>query len=156
MTNEDKNLLFKDLCARLTYEVKLQWFDEIVDLWSISIDHNKNSVSFKNKIDPYAHDEIYCGYQGCTITVAPECVKPYLRPLSSMTEEEQQEIKDKQIFDYDVEYDIQGVIKTYTRVGRITIEEFNAFFDWLLKHHFDIHGLIEKGLAIEAPEGMYV
>lgn len=152
MTNEDKNLLFKDLCARLAYGVKLQWFDEIVDLWRISIDHNQNLVSFKNKIDPYAHDEIHCGYQGCTITVAPECVKPYLRPMSSMTDEELQEIKSIDLFGTDIEYNTKGVIETY---GRITIEELNAFFNWLLSHHFDIHGLVKKGLALEAPEGMY-
>ena len=32
---------------------------------------------------------------------------------------------------------------------------FNELYDWLLKHHFDYRGLIEKGLALEAPKGIY-
>ena len=60
-----------------------------------------------------------------------EILEPYLRPMSSMSEEEYQE------FGYDV--------------LRYTPREF----DWLNAHHFDYRGLIEKGLALEAPEGMY-
>lgn len=139
MTNEDKNLLFKDLCARLAYGVKLQWLDEIVDLWSISIAHNQTSVSFKNKIDPYAHDEIYCGYQGCTITLAPECIKPYLRPFSRMTEEEAEE-------------SLQLLQDIHNKPRSSTVLKY---IEWLNEHYFDYHDLIKKGLAIEAPEGMY-
>ena len=68
---------------------------------------------------------------GTTNLYSVEDVKPYLRPMSSMTEEEYQE------FGYDV--------------LRYTPREL----DWLNEHHFDYRGLIEKGLAIEAPEGMY-
>ena len=60
--------------------------------------------------------------------------KPYLRLMSSMTAEEREE-RDK--------YTIAG--GGWTEKG----------FDWLNKHHFDYRGLIEKGLALEAPEGMY-
>lgn len=146
MTNEDKNLLFKDLCARLAYGVKLQWFDEIVDLWSVSIDHNKNSVSFNNKIDPYAHDEIYCGYQGCTIKVAPECVKPYLRPFNKLTWDDIEEITE--ITDCDrVGAKMIVLEMSYAKIQQLT--------DYLISRHFDVHGLIKKGLALEAPKGMY-
>ena len=58
-----------------------------------------------------------------------EC-KPYLRPMSSMTEEEEKEYHDARS-DY---YDDLGT------------------YDWLNAHHFDYRGLIEKGLALEAPE----
>ena len=60
---------------------------------------------------------------------------PYLRPMSSMTEEERKEYQ--AFFNYDgVEYP-------------------EEYIDWLNAHHFDYRGLIEKGLALEAPEGMY-
>ena len=63
-----------------------------------------------------------------------ETIKPYLRPLSSMTEEEREKYR------YGFGSDIYGNIKK---------------IDWLNKHHFDYRGLIEKGLALKALEGMY-
>ena len=62
--------------------------------------------------------------------------KVYLRPMSSMTEEEDKEFQEiKQSYHFD--------------------EDSYILLDWLNKHHFDYRGLIEKGLAIEAPEDMY-
>ena len=62
-------------------------------------------------------------------------IKPYLRPMASMTEEEK--INYRAFFNYDgVEYP-------------------DEYIDWLNKNMFDYRGLIEKGLALEAPEGMY-
>ena len=66
-----------------------------------------------------------------------EHVKPYLRPMSSMTVEERFEYNG---FDGYIFSDEDVIIK----------------IDWLNKHHFDYRGLIKKGLAIEAPENMYV
>ena len=111
MTQEDKNLLLKDLCARLPYETYI----EIVD---------KNGN---------VHDEVELGPEHINVARYDEStsIRPYLRPKASMTEEEYQE------FGYDV--------------LRYTPREF----DWLNAHHFDCRGLIEKGLALEAPEGMY-
>lgn len=60
-------------------------------------------------------------------------VKPYLRPMSSMTEEEWKEYN-------------QVIGKSFS---------FTDEVDWLNAHHFDYRGLIDKGLALEAPEGMY-
>ena len=57
---------------------------------------------------------------------------PYLRPMSSMTEEES------------------------TEYSRFSLSRYNTeCFDWLNKHHFDYRGLIKLGLALEAPEDMY-
>lgn len=62
-------------------------------------------------------------------------IRPYLRAMSSMTEEEKEEYQ--AFFNYDgVEYP-------------------EEYIDWLNAHHFDYRGLIEKGLALKAPEGMY-
>lgn len=63
-----------------------------------------------------------------------EFIKPYLRSMSSMTEEEEKQFQDVNL--YELPYMVEGL-------------------DWLNAHHFDYRGLIEKGLALEAPEGMY-
>ena len=64
--------------------------------------------------------------------------KPYLRPMESMTKEERQE-----------ENKLWSIIT-------ITFNNLHYLYtDFLLCHHFDYRGLIEKGLALEAPEGMY-
>ena len=64
-----------------------------------------------------------------------EYIKPYLRPMSSMTKEE---------------------LKEFQKLRDIIPLDWLPFaHDWLLAHHFDYRGLIEKGLALEAPKGMY-
>lgn len=69
-------------------------------------------------------------------------VKPYLRPMSSMTDEETKE--------YSKLWDLQDEFPTDADI-QLKINVFN----WLLEHHFDFRGLIEKGLALAAPEDMY-
>lgn len=68
-------------------------------------------------------------------------IKPYLRPLSSMTDEEKKEIQDKHIV---IAINTSGKVET----------DANGF-DWLNAHHFDYRSLIDKGLALEEPENMY-
>ena len=118
MEQSDKILLIKDLSARLFYGVlcKVTFDDGTSDVMKLS--------QFPDRFGIWG----FCkeGYYGRSDNFIP-----YLRPMSSMTEEEYQE------FGYDV--------------LRYTPREF----DWLNAHHFDYRGLIEKGLAIEAPEGMY-
>lgn len=75
-------------------------------------------------------------------------VKPYLRPMSSMTDEERL-------------YFHRNSARVHILVDekKIIIKPFYCYtihlFDWLNAHHFDFRNLIEKGLALEAPEGMY-
>ena len=69
-----------------------------------------------------------------------ESVRPYLRPMSSMTEEEKKEYHRACIIEYDN--------------GRI-INKTGKNVDWLIERKFDYRGLIPKGLALEAKEGMY-
>ena len=101
-----------------------------------------------------------------TIPLNSIYIKPYLRPLASMTEEEAKEIvilhgiKDIlsiKLTDEYIEVVVDdGVCSTETRT--IWYDEIISsieIFDWLNKHHLDYRGLIEKGLALEAPEGMY-
>ena len=78
--------------------------------------------------------------------------KPYLRPMSSMTEEERDSLEY-----YINEYgDLEKWGSGEGGCSTFDIQkEVMPYIDWLNKHHFDYRGLIEKGLALEAPEGMY-
>ena len=120
MTQEEKQLLLKDLCARLPYGVKVH----ITNEW------------FYDKIEPYDRRldcDVIKGIRENRYTV-----KPYLRPMSSMTDKERQSEPYMTSLDGYMDYDEAG-----------------GYVDWLLAHHFDYHGLIPMGLALEAPEDMY-
>ena len=117
MTQEDKELLLRDLCARLRYGVVFK--DE----------HDENL-----EIHYIKDEEIYTRtYPHLSYWI--ETIKPYLRPMSSMTKEEKKEL-----------WELLKKLGMISDVKRL---------DWLVAHHFDIRNLIEKGLALEAPEGMY-
>ena len=127
MTKEDKELLIQDLCARLPY--------------GFIIYRPSDNANLKiSDIDDFAHFLEYSD---------GEEFKPYLRPMSRMTEEEKKEyIGFKHVEHH--EWDGHG---TYTEY--VEVEEINNYFDWLIAHYFDYRNLIDKGLAIESPEGMY-
>ena len=118
MTQEDKELLFKDLCARLPYGV-------IVVTpkgrgYVCNINHTIFDYELGVNINPIIRDSF-----------SINDVKPYLFPLSSMTEEE------KLMY--------EGLM-----IGIDNISYMLDVIDWLNSHHFDYRGLIEKGLAIDA------
>ena len=119
MTQENKSLLLKDLCARLPYHVIVEYRGADVDLTQYA-----RSVKIEN-------------------------CKPYLRPMSSMTEEEEKVFND--FLEFQAEY-----------VSDADLYNKTDMYDWLLANHFDYRidpstgkTLIESGLALEAPEGMY-
>ena len=79
--------------------------------------------------------------------------------MSSMTEEELKELNSKHgsiayFFIQEPPY-YHGLQAQHSDIGSIKLSEFSEIYDWLNAHHFDYRGLIEKGLAFEAPEGMY-
>ena len=125
MTKENKELLFKDLCARLPYNVICQ------------VEFRENG-KYKSKVmllSGIFTDEAYFTIKGGSIYSNE--YKPYLFPLSSMTEEQ------KVIYG-DLCYSIiQSLVKNMQ-------SELNELINWLNAHHFDYRGLIEKGLAIDA------
>ena len=122
MTQEDKELLLKDLCARLPYSVIVHCTDNDTDDYNCFLTTD------------ILH-EIQIGYEYYDY-------KPYLRPMSSMTEEEQRTL--------------DSMCNGVEMVSRLSgLKMFDKAFDWLNAHHFDYRGLIEKGIALEAPEGMY-
>ena len=112
MTAKEKELLLKDLCARLPYNVKVK-----VECGDIPY-----APTILSKLDIKRKVALF------NFEVRIENCKPYLRPMSSMTDVE------RHIFD------------TMTR--GYTIHQQATLFDWLNSHHFDYRGLIEKGLAI--------
>ena len=82
-------------------------------------------------------------------------IKPYLRPISSMTEEEREEWADKFNLAMDELSSILDEKEAEDAAPYMFAKSHFTSIDWLLAHHFDYCGLIERGLALEAPEGMY-
>ena len=140
MTQEDKQLLLKDLSARLSYGAIVSVTDGTIKYKAYI-----ESVSYKYiQVSPVS-DSIFTAYTFYKISE----IKPYLRPMSSMTEEEKKQFDKFMCLDEDAW--IGKGIKGYINQSIIMSDGI----DWLNAHHFDYRGLIEKGLAIEASEGMY-
>ena len=141
MTREEKQLLFIDLCGRLPYGVKVT---DVID----------------NKIVGFPYTlTIY-------LNVEYTRVLPYLRPMSSMTEEEKKElfnlctlVESEDWEGKKTEYFAAEIASRFDSVHNYDTS-FNFYvdsraFDWLDRKMFDYRDLIPKGLAIEAPDGMY-
>lgn len=128
MTQEQKDLLLRDLCGRLPYGVKVQIKMKIVVLDSICND------------DGYYFNFIGEDREGVNIGN----IKPYLFPLSSMTEEQCYELSSiRSGFQ-----DCWKYIKTPIPLAICNFEQI----DWFHKNHFDYRGLIPMGLAIDATD----
>ena len=116
MKQEEKQLLLKDLCARLPYRVKVK-------------------SSRRRSLVTLSLDVMTDFHLGCS-------VKPYLRPLSSMTDEKQKEF---------VGFHCVTLCPIIMK-DCLTIENESNMFDWLNAHHFDYRNLIERGMAIKVTE----
>lgn len=139
MTQEDKELLLKDLCARLRYGVKVEYIKTKKQYRLHELSEDGNYFSLLHETEPTGVcSELGIEYEGV------QTIKPYLRPMSSMTEEEYNEYQ--QTFDNVVVYN-----NNIHSEHRATYETF----DYLNSIHVDYRDLIEKGLALEAPEDMY-
>ena len=139
MTEQECNLLAVDLNERTQYGVIIKTPDgdfklEYVDsYWEVKADDGKNHT--------YPLDE----------------VRPYLRPMSSMTREEMAQMKADTCPFGTGTFDSQYLCCPMNHFGEMISYTFmHDILVWLRKHHFDFMGLIEKGLALEAPEMMYV
>ena len=112
MTQEEKDLLLKDLCARLPYGVKVN-----------------NEIQGDFIIYGICENYIFARITTSHADFQVENIKPYLFPLSSMTEEQQINL---------------------TKFVANGINGENILYDWYNKNHFDYRGLIPMGLAIDA------
>ena len=118
MTQENKELLLKDLCVRLPYHIRVKvWLkDGTTEEGTLDLEHNYGDVLR----DAFYYNKIVK-------------IKPYLFPMSSMTETQKNEYQYiTERWMYDSSYSISDSI------------------DWLNKNHFDYRGLIEKSLALDA------
>ena len=132
MTQEDKELLLKDLCARLPYGVKMNHIADDEHSPKTLIGVAKNMITLEG----------LGGYECVDI----EDYKPYLFPLSSMTEEQKYTCP---IGVANLEAFIKNESWTYLELSPDSIL---SFIDWLNTNPFDYRGLIPKGLAIDATE----
>lgn len=144
MTREDKELLFKDLCARLPYGVKVRYssYKEFITCTIQSINPVYNHIDLWSK-------------NACFNPVSISKIKPYLFPLSSMTKEQFLELTDlcnmyDDYNDYDP-HEYWGIQVCHKHIHRNKFCFSNNYdtIDWLNKNHFDYRGLIDKGLAID-------
>ena len=130
MTQEDRELLLKDLNARLHCGVVVTTANPAVKFGVIS------GISIKGKISVSTKDA----------DIVFDCteVRPYLRPMSDMTEKEKKEYTSF-VFE-------QPFLQKDKIVGLGSVP---MCIDWLNQHYLDYRGLIEKGLALRAPDGTY-
>ena len=122
MIQEDKELLLRDLCGRLPYGVKVLFENKVF------------SVDYISAIYEEIHLDIPDNY-----TVDISDIKPYLFPMSSMTDGEKEEYCQLQ----------QRVI--YNSKGPVN-EDVTKYINWCYKKHLDINNLIPIGLAIDATD----
>ena len=125
MKEIEKSLLLTDLCSRLSYGLKCEHFGEIKEVLGVFNDIIQVGYDINDYEDTYIED-----------------IKPYLRPMSSMTEDEK--------FTY-----YQRIHDVGRSADVIDEDDIVLHMDWLNEHHFDYRGLIGRGLALEAPDGMY-
>lgn len=133
MTQEDKDLLIKDLCGRLPYGVKVQ----------TTYINQKSKERSDIGIDVLTTVELSMLIDGF------EEHKPYLFPMSSMTEEQREEFLNIQTEERKILLNALIEYK-YKKYDKIPIIAPHKQIEWLNKNHFDYRGLIEKGLAIDA------
>ena len=115
MTQEEKDLLLKDLCSRLPYGVKVE-----ITWWDLGQGFSIDTTLEPDHITQLLND-----------TEGEIEIKPYLRKMSDMTEEEEQEFQEINLFE--LPFTVEGL-------------------DWLNAHHFDYRGLIDDGLAIKVTD----
>lgn len=131
---EEKELLLRVLCAMLPYDVKCHF----------KYDTSEDDIILKC-IDGNIARFDYGWYGKFHVNIDPRYIKPYLRPLSSMTKEEKQESR---WYRHDI-------------ISDDFLYYMSWYAEWLDSKHFDWRTdgngktMIELGLAIEAPNGMY-
>ena len=135
MTEEDKKLLLKDLSARLPYGVKIALkndgtyhHDNVAKKGDVTIDRLKG---FTGSYFTIYHDNPLDWDWTCS-EIDIEDIKPYLLPLSSMTEEQEEEYNNLNCYELGC------------------FPHLEEALDYLIENHFDYRGLIDKGLALDA------
>lgn len=147
MKQEDKELLLKDLYGRIPYGVK------------VSVGRDRMNDYLEPEGKQYLIPTLYyinpqrleCIFKECWWTAYIGAIRPYLRPISSMTEEEKDEVKEI-CADYLDEWENAETVVDRWKLDAKTSYLRSAFYN---SHHLDWNGLIPMGLALEAPDEMY-
>lgn len=139
MTHNEKDLLLKDLCARLPYGVKFKYEDRpnVCEILSITPVYNNGNVVY---FDKYVNEPKKCSIYD---------VKPYLFPLSSMTEEQYNEMQTISGGDCLEHMEIEKECRNNSPFNHLPLYQYKVI-EFFHKHHFDYQGLIHMGLAIDA------
>ena len=141
MTQEDKELLLKDLCARLPYGVKVQCEDY---LFTFDKDHMGIGMLYQDfNGNPLESPKIILS--GCYYG---EDIKPYLFPLSSMTLEQRCKLQNLLPDKCEISLKNQKII--FYDEGNLQLEQLEKVFNFFNMYHIDYRGLISKGLANDA------
>lgn len=139
MKEQDKELLLKDLCSRLLYGVMVQ----VISKHPVILGDGSESDELDEPYDVLLtiddHGSLVDFFNGDWVID----IKPYLRPMSSMTEEEKMYVNEL-IYDKDDSF-----------LSLISIWVIDKYIDFCNSKHLDWRGLIEKGLALPATDGMY-
>ena len=148
MTQEDRELLLKDLCTRLPYGTIIlhegwnyEW-DDSISTWERVVGMDDEFV-YTKVIDTKTGEE----YREDKWPISTFDDKPYLRPMSSMTKEEENEyfLITERFYDVYTTNDTPA----YTGERMVFVDDVEELIDFYNAHHFDYRGLIKKGLAIE-------
>ena len=128
MTQEQKELVLKDLCARLSRGVHVE----------VSWEYSKTDVYTSSEYYEFPNIDSLLN-----IFWDEKCIsiRPYLRSMSSMT--------DAEVLEY------LGMLNDIDKAGLMSQNFITKVVDWLDKKMFDHRGLIPKGLALEDSEGIY-
>ena len=141
MTQEDKELLLKDLCARLPYGVKCENYNHIDGRNVFKVTDIRDSGYICGTINNHYYWAVF----------DPLELKPYLFPLSSMTEKQKEELNKNfnvQLLGntiYSIHYHSEGCWDTDLELD---LQDWLWFINWCYKNHFDVNNLIEKGLLL--------
>lgn len=139
MLNEERDLLIKEVCARIPYNIKCKFEDKVYDILG------------------FAHGRVMLclPFMSNTITTPIENIELYLLPLSSMTEEQKEELMANGLFKYkdtianvshfETANGIREEIYTY-----IDIESISYLTDYFYSQYIDFNGLIDKGIVKDA------
>ena len=128
MKQEDKDILAKNVCARIPYNLCMEYNNTTYQLAHCSMEW----VNLSRKNSPY------------TFAIGWDSVKPYLFPLTSMTEEQKQE------YTYIVNYISSDDTENWKEGEFIYVEQFTQLMHFYHINHLDYMGLIPMGLAIDA------
>jgi hypothetical protein len=135
MTDIEKKLLISDLCARLPYGVKVDCTDGVVQLECVDFELGYDKPVF------------WYGGNGTNLTIENDNIKPYLIPISKMTEEQRLEVEiiTRETIGFDA-YSLHD----FTGYSEISLSNTLEIIQWCYENHIDINGLIPMGLANDA------